>query len=52
MHTVSFELRVWEGGNDEHVRNVGLMVDAVEDHHDGIVPSDEPEGHTALHRGQ
>jgi len=52
VDTVRLELRVWKGGYDEDVRDVGLVVDAVECHHDGIIPPNEPERDSTLHRWQ
>ncbi len=49
MHTVGLEQRVWEGRDDEHVGDGGLVVDAIERLHDGVVPSDEPKGDPTLH---
>jgi hypothetical protein len=49
VDTVRLELGVWKRGYDEDIRDVGLVVDAVERHHDGVIPPNEPERDSTLH---
>jgi len=44
MHAICLELRIWESGEDEHIWEAALVEDAVECDHDGVVPSNKPEG--------
>jgi len=52
MHAIGLKIRVGEGGEDEHIRNAALVVDAVESDHDGVVPPDKPERDATKHRWQ
>ncbi len=52
MHAIRLELRVWEGREDEHIRNAALVVDVVESDHDGVVPPDKPEWDATKHGWQ